>query len=184
MLTTAPVQTTTCDVECRLQAAARAFNANRWILCDSKVSIAQKLEYFDRVISPIACFAAGHRTIYRNDLRSMDVAYRRLLRSVVGPPRNMDWALPWHEILHIWNERVRAFTSQTGSKSWSEICLRHHWNLAQYFATLPGHRWIKRVFSLATTGAQTQWPPKIFLGYFDYKFLPLEKFTFMGGLCN
>ena len=39
-------------------------------------------------------------------------------------------------------------------------------------------------FSLATTGAQTQWPPKIFLGYFDYKFLPLEKFTFMGGLCN
>ena len=48
-------------------------------------------------------------------------------------------------------------------------------------------------FSLATTQAQTQWPPKIFLGYFDYKFLPLEeftltlpleKFTFMGGLCN
>ena len=27
-------------------------------------------------ISSIACFA-GHRTIYRNDLRSMDVAYRR-----------------------------------------------------------------------------------------------------------
>ena len=43
MLTTAPVQTTTCDVECRLQAAARAFNANRWILCDPKVSIGQKL---------------------------------------------------------------------------------------------------------------------------------------------
>ena len=39
-------------------------------------------------------------------------------------------------------------------------------------------------FSLATTWAQTPWPPKIFLGYFDYKFLPLEEFTFMGGLCN
>ena len=75
--------------------ARRAFNANRWILCDPKVSIAQKLEYFDRVISPKACFAAGHRTIYRSDLRSMDVAYRRFLRSVVGPPRNMDGALPW-----------------------------------------------------------------------------------------
>ena len=106
MLTTAPAQTTTCDVECRLQAAARAFNANRWILCDPKVTIAHKLEYFDRVISPIACFAAGHRTVYRNDLCSMDIAYRRLLRSVVGPPRNMDWTLPWHEILHIWNERL------------------------------------------------------------------------------
>ena len=39
-------------------------------------------------------------------------------------------------------------------------------------------------FNLATTGAQTQWPPKIFLGYFDYKLLPLEEFTLMGGLCN
>ena len=41
MLTTAPVQTTTCDGECRLQAAARAFNANKWILCDRKASIAE-----------------------------------------------------------------------------------------------------------------------------------------------
>ena len=49
MLTTAPAQTTTCDVECRLQAAARAFNANRWIFCDPKVAIGQKVEYFDRV---------------------------------------------------------------------------------------------------------------------------------------
>ena len=62
MLTTTPAQTTTCDVERRLQAAAKAFNANRSILCDPKVSIAQKLECFDRVISPVACFAAGHRT--------------------------------------------------------------------------------------------------------------------------
>ena len=45
----------------------------------------------------------------------MDVAYRRLLRSVVGPPRNMDWTLPWHEVLQIWNERVRVFTWQAGS---------------------------------------------------------------------
>ena len=72
-MSTAPAQTTTCDVECRLQAAARVFNANKWILCDAKVAIAQRLEYFDRVISPIACFAAGHRAVYRNDLRSMDV---------------------------------------------------------------------------------------------------------------
>ena len=58
MLTTSTVQTTTCDVECRLQAAAKTFNSNRWILCDPKVSIAQKIEYFDRVISPIACFCS------------------------------------------------------------------------------------------------------------------------------
>ena len=142
MLTTAPVQNITCDVECRLQAAARAFNANRWFLCDPKVSIAQKLECFDRIISPISCFAAAHRTIYRNDSRSMDVAYRPLLRSVVGPPHNMAWALP---------RRPR---------SWSAICLRHHWNLAQYFATLPGHRWIKRVLAWQPKGQRRSGRPK------------------------
>ena len=160
MLTTSTVQTTTCDVECRLQAAAKAFNANRWILCDPKVSIAQKIEYFDRVVSPIACFAAGHRTVYRNDLHKMDVAYRRLLRSVVGPPRNMDWTLPWHEVLHIWNDRVRVFTWQAASITWSELCLRHHWNVAQYFATLPGHRWIKRILAWQPAGHKRVGRPK------------------------
>ena len=160
MLMTSTVQTTTCDVECRLQAAAKVFNANTWILCDPKVSIAQKIEYFDRVISPIACFAAGHRTVYRNDVHNMDVAYRRLLRSVVGPPRNMDWTLPWHEVLHIWNERVRVFTWQAASKTWSELCLRHHWNVAQYFATLPGHRWIKKIFAWQPAGHKRVGRPK------------------------
>ena len=77
---------------------------------------------------------------YRNDLRSMDVAYCRLLRSVVGPPRNADWTLPWHNILHTWKKRIRGFTMQTTSKPLSEMRLRHHSNLAQYFATRPGHR--------------------------------------------
>ena len=144
----------------------------------------QKLEYFDRVISPIACFAAGHRTIYRNDLRSMDVAYRRLLRSVVRPPRNMDWALPWHEIIHIWNERVRAFTSQTGSKSWSEMCLRRHLEFGTVFRNTTWASLDQEGCSLATAGAQTHWPPKILMGYFDYKSLTLEEFIFMGDLCN
>ena len=185
MLTTAPVQTTTCDVECRLQAAARAFNANRRILCDPKVAIAQKLEYFDRVITPIACFAAGHRTIYRNDLRYMGVAYRRLLRSFVGPPRNMEWALRWHEILHIWNERAWAFTPQIGSKSWSAICLRQ--TPLAFSTVFRNTAWAsldQDGLSLATTRAHTHWPPKILLGYFDYNFFPLDEFTFMGDRCN
>ena len=38
--------------------------------------------------------------------------------------------------------------------------------------------------SLATIGAQTHWPPKILMGYFDHKWLPLEEFIFMGDLCN
>ena len=60
--------------------------------------------------------------------------------SVVGPPGLL---AIW---IGIWNQRVRGFTSQqTAFKSWS---VGGHWNLAQYFATLPGHRWIKKVVGM------------------------------------
>ena len=39
-------------------------------------------------------FAAGHRTVYKTDLRNFDVLFRKLLRSVVGPPAGMDWTRP------------------------------------------------------------------------------------------
>ena len=79
-------------------------------------------------------------------------------------PEHYSIISPWHEIFHIWNERVRGFTSQTASKSWSEICLRHHWNVAQYFATLPVHRWIKRVMVWHPQGHRRIGRPKISLG--------------------
>ena len=47
MLTTTLEKSTTCDVGHRLQSAAKIFNANRWILCDTRVAIAKRLEYFD-----------------------------------------------------------------------------------------------------------------------------------------
>ena len=100
MFTTTLEKSTTWDVDHRLQSASRVFNANRWILCDSRIAISKRMEYFDCVISPVACYAAGHRSIYKQDLHRFDVLQRRLLRSVVGPRRNVDWTQPWHEILH------------------------------------------------------------------------------------
>ena len=74
------------DLEYHLQAASRAFFANRNILCNKAVSLRKRLHFFDKIITPVACFAAGHRKIYKTDLDTMDVNFRRLLRSVVGPP--------------------------------------------------------------------------------------------------
>ena len=39
--------------------------------------------------SPIACFAAGHRTLHKADLHRGNVEQRRPLRIVVGPPTNI-----------------------------------------------------------------------------------------------
>ena len=92
--------------------------------------------YFDAVISPVAVVAAGHRTMYKTDLRSFDVLSRKLLRSVVGPPAAMDWTRPWHEILHDWNGRVNEFAAHHGIKLWSERCVQQHWDLAHYIPWL------------------------------------------------
>ena len=100
------------------------------------------------------------RMIYKQDLHRFDVLQRRLLRSVVGPPRNVDWTQPWHEILHQWNGRIQSFMGQLKCKPWSEMCLQHHWNLAHYFALLPDHRWLKRVLHWNPCGRRRVGRPK------------------------
>ena len=57
----------------RLQNGAEVsvFYANKSILSDKSVSIAQRLAYFDAMVTPVACFASGHRKIYKQDLRKL-----------------------------------------------------------------------------------------------------------------
>ena len=148
------------DIDFHLQAALRAFNANRWILTDRHVSLATRLRYFDTIITPVACFAAGHRTILKKDLNKIDVTFRKLLRSVVGPPAATDWSRPWHEILHEWNARVVQFVEQYSVKPWSVRCLEMHWKLAHYAANLPPDRWLARILTWTCRGHQGTGRPR------------------------
>ena len=145
------------NVDFHLQAASRAFHANRWILTDA--SLASRLRYFDTVITPVACFAAGHRAIFKNNLNNVDVVFRKLLRRVVGPPAATDWSRPWHEILHDWNARVAQFVQQYLVKC-SVRCVEIHWNLAQYAANLPPDRWLSRLLMWTCTGHHTVGRPR------------------------
>ena len=72
------------DCQHRLQAASRAFCATRNSLCNKAVK--KRWHFFNKTITPVTCFAAGHKKFYKTDLDTMDVNFRRLLRSVVGPP--------------------------------------------------------------------------------------------------
>ena len=94
------------DLEYRLQAASKTFFANKNIFCNKAVSFVKRLQFFHQIVTPVACFAAGHRKIYKTDLETIDVHFPRLLRSVVGPPSQTNWLNPWHEILHDWNAPV------------------------------------------------------------------------------
>ena len=93
------------------------------------------------------CFGAAHRKVYKQDLCKMDIVFRRLLRSIVGPPGDVDWTLPWHEILHHWNERMNFLTARHGLKTWSAVCLGQYWKFANYVSNLLGERWVVRALS-------------------------------------
>ena len=68
ILSAGAIGRSTLDITYHLQAASRAFFANKQILCDKKVRLAVRLRFFDRVITPVALFASGHRTIRMSDL--------------------------------------------------------------------------------------------------------------------
>ena len=106
-----------------LQAAARAFHSNKWIFLDKNVSINSQMKLFEATVTPIACFAAGHRSIRQHVLHILDVEFRRLVRSVVGPPSGVCWSSPWHEILHEWNAREQQILEYTQHKSWGQTAL-------------------------------------------------------------
>ena len=97
------------------------------------MSIFHRLGYFEKVISPVACFGASHRAIHKDDVES-----RRLMHMVVGPPADTNWVSPWHDILHGWNNKVQMLSDYAGLKSWSVTCIEAVWKFGAYVATLPG----------------------------------------------
>ena len=78
---------------------------------------------FKSAICPIACFAAGHRTVHKADLHRVNVEQRQLLCMVVGPPTDISWDDPWHAILHAWNARVSNVCQNHGLEDWAAKCL-------------------------------------------------------------
>ena len=142
------------DLQFHLQQAAKAYHANKWILEDRTVPISQRLRYFDAVVSSVACFAGGHRTIYKEHIQTLDLHFRKFCRSIVGPPPHIDWTLEWHEVLHTWNERAAHFVGIAKIQSWSRICCGAYWKLAAHIAKLPIHHWIQREFYIGNLWGQ------------------------------
>ena len=150
----------TADIEFHLHAAARAFWAKKWILCDKHVPLSLRVKFFEAVVTPVACFGAGHRKISQPHLRKFDSEWRRLLRSMVGPPSGLDWSMPWHEVLHSWNQHVQQTTRTLQLQSWSCKCLLAYWNLAHHVTNLPADRWVKRAMSWFPSGARIPGRPR------------------------
>ena len=65
------------------------------------------------MVSSVACFGSGHKAIfffgaiYNSQLATLDVEFRKLCASMVGPPPKVDWSAAWNGALHLWHERVK-----------------------------------------------------------------------------
>ena len=112
------------------------------------------------VVSSVACFARGHRTIYQEHIQTLDLHFRKFCRSIVGPPPYTDWTLEWHEILHAWNERAAHFVGVAKIQSWSRICCVSYWALAAHIAKRPIHHWIQRILHWQPVGQMRLGRPK------------------------
>ena len=145
MLSAAGSKHATLDIDYHLQSANRAFFANKSIFLSRNVSIRNKLKFFDAIVTPIACFGAGPRCIHSADMVKLDIHFRRMIRCVVGAPSSICWRDPWHEILHIWNQRVREMVEACHIKTWAENCAYQHWKFACYIMSLSHERWARRM---------------------------------------
>ena len=93
----------------------------------------------------------------------IDVEFCRLLRRLVGPPGGVDWSLPWHQILHSWNQRVRHCCKRFGRETWSTQYLRQYWRLASYIALLPSLRGVKGVLQCRAGRVKMMWDENLLL---------------------
>ena len=133
MLCTANTGNHTLKLARYLHAASKVFYANRQYLVNRTVAMRGCFRYFNAMVTPVACFGA-HRTVYKQDLCNMDIVFRRLLRSIVGPPGDVDWRLPWHKSIQHW---VKFFTSRHGLKTWSAVCLEQYWKFVHSVFNMP-----------------------------------------------
>ena len=100
----------------------------------------------------ITTFGAGPRCIHNADMAKLDIKFRRMIRSVVGAPDEICWGDPWHEILHIWNQRVREVVGAYHMKTWAETCASEHWKFTCHIMNLPHERSARRMLHWQPSG--------------------------------
>ena len=138
-----PSKNAILDIDNHLQSASRTLLANKLIFLSRNVSIRNKLQFFNAIVTPIACFGAGPRCIHNADMAKFDINFRRMIRSVVGAPDRICWGDPWHEMLHLWNQRVREVVGACHMKTWAPTCASEHWKFARHIMDLPHECWAR-----------------------------------------
>ena len=109
-------------------------------------------------VSSVACFGSGHRAIYNSQLATLDVQFRKLCRSIVGPPPEVDWNAARFFIYGMNGSKIllQMYTLIHGLT----LHAKNYWNLATHVAAFPAHRWVQRLPSWHPIGTRRVGRPR------------------------
>ena len=132
------------------------------ILCnsvDKGVSILHRLRYFDKVVSPVACFGASHRAIHKDDLAKIGRGISSIDTHGCGPACCHQLGIAMARYL-AWMEQQ---STDTVRPRWTTtlVCHMHRSSLkfASYVAILPPERWTRRILAWNMKGPRKRGRP-------------------------
>ena len=161
---------------------------DRWILQDRNVSIffvsiVQRFRYFESVVSSVACFAGGHRTMHNRHLERLNTHFRKLCGSIVGPPPGTYWTLEWHEILHQWNVQVNIFIDRANIKIRSHIFLSERLEVSATYCHTTARALGSTNFTMVLGWNKSNWSPTFSLGVKTLMLLQVQRLGAMDSRC-
>ena len=97
------------------------------------MSIRNGVKVFDAIVTFV--LERGRCICNADDMVKLGIRFRRMIRCVVGAGGEICWTDPWHEIVHMRNQRVRQIGQASHIKTLAENCDSQHWKFACYIAT-------------------------------------------------
>ena len=77
-------------------------------------------------LGPRRFFFAGQRVVHASELIRSDVHFQNLAPRAEAPPAATDWSEPWHNILHMWDEKASISDMWWAEVSWEQLKLYNH----------------------------------------------------------
>ena len=126
------------------------------------------MRYFQSTISQIACVAGSSHTLTLDDSKTIDTAFRKLVRQIVGHPSDWDYSRPYHELLHATNIRVSNFIVTSNINTWSIEIRKRQWAFVGSILRSDNCKWCFKLFHWRPAGSRTRGRPYLrFQDQFD-----------------
>ena len=150
---------------------------------DRTVPISQRLRYFDAVVSSVACFAGGHRTIYKEHIQTLDLHFVNSADPSWGPRRTLTGHLNGMRFCTLGTSVQHILLASQRYRVGPEFAVVRIGKLAAHIAKLPIHHWIQRVLHWHLWGPRRIGRPKHRWDSKPGDVLSLPKIGSLGGHC-